>query len=137
MNNLETLTNYLEAWKARDWQAMAALTQLTWHAKHADAAAWLELHYGPKRLKSWEILGSVDISANASRFTVKVTYELRANRGFGRQQRTRSLQAMVICESAPHEPTPEGQWGVNPVSTLREETRWSYRKARALAGEGL
>lgn len=131
MTDHQTLTAFLTAWQLQDWSAMAALTQITWRSKQSDPAAWLRQLYELKRLESFEILPYKPISAAASRIPVVVKYRVAGGKGFGKPPlRTVQLKAMVICESAPYQPTPNATWGVNPISTLREGTKRSNRTAK-------
>jgi hypothetical protein len=136
MTDTEALTKFLEAWKAQNWAAMASLTQLTWRARHADPAVWLEEAYGHKLLAGFEIETSQAISPSASRVSVAVKYKLASSKGFGRSPlRTKQIDVMVICESAAYQPTPTGQWGINPISALRERTKRTAGKARNLSAK--
>lgn len=130
MGENEALAKFLQTWQSRDWQAMAAVTQLTWRSKQENPAEWLRGFYGPKRLEQFEVGTCEVISPTASRITCKVTYRL-GSKGFAVTKQTKTLKAMVIQEKAPYEPSEEGTWGVNPISTLREGDEHSEKQAKA------
>lgn len=39
----------------------------------------------------------------------------------GTEIKAKTVKARVIREVAPYQPSPLGEWGVNPLSTLKEE----------------
>lgn len=129
---IETLAKFLDAWKAQEWEVMACCTQIAWRSKQSAPADWLQQFYGQKLLQAYEIKPFREISASASRVPVEIQYRAASSRGFGRSASLyiRQIEAMVICESAPYQPTADGEWGVNPISTLREGDKRSNRKAR-------
>ena len=130
MDEIETLNQFLEAWKLQAWSKMADRCQATWRSKHADPAAALCQLYELRQLESFEIKDVIRLSDSAYRVPVRIKYRVSAAKGFGQSRlKTAQLLAMVICESAPYRPTSEGAWGVNPISTMRLGTAQD-RKAK-------
>lgn len=109
------VAEYLEAWQKADWNRMATFTSKTWQDGQSDAAGLLEAQYGFKDLLGATIEGNTPQSDLMVDIGVTVYYAL------GSEIRTRTLTARVIRESAPYTPSTSGDWGVNPLSTLREE----------------
>ena len=93
---------------------MLAYTQLTW-ADRDDPAGTLAAFYDFKTLKGFEIIRTEPVSDIMTDVTLVVKYEAITN-----QVDTKEITARVIKEIAPFDPSPQGQWGVNPISTLRE-----------------
>ena len=94
---------------------MVNFTQMTWLDISPDDPDRLAAFYDFKVLHGFEITGVEPISDVAARVTFAVAYEL-----FAGEVETKEITAMVIKEVAPWTTSPEGQWGVNPTSTLRE-----------------
>lgn len=109
------LAEFALAWKEQDWSRMTNFVQTTWLSRQDDAEGLLEAQYGFKTLKGFEVINVGDVETLASvvdityvdiTFTVK--YEFVPNRIDEKQ-----ITARVIKE--------DNKWGVNPISTLREE----------------
>lgn len=105
------VAEYLIAWKASDWQGMAALTQRTWAAGEADPVA---------RVKAWhdvlEIVGAEITDAElVNEVMTDVSVRLTLTVGSEVKEETRTCR--VIRESGPYQPDPDnGTWGVNPIT---------------------
>ena len=112
----QTLANWVAAWRDQDWQRMADLSQLTWVDAEPDPVGILDAWYGFKTpLKGFEVKEIDRISEVASDVTFVVHYEAFAN-----QIDKKEITAKVIRETAPYNPSPQGEWGVNPISALAE-----------------
>lgn len=109
----QALTKFLEGWQAKQWSKMAEHTQKTWRHTTARAAEMLEGWFGFRELKSFQLQGVSYESPVCARVTAVIKYR------FG-DVVTKSITAMVIREKAPFRTDPEGDWGVNPSSALRE-----------------
>jgi hypothetical protein len=110
------LAGYLNAWKEADWETMTEYTQLTWLNNEADAIGFLDAVYGFKDLVGAEIINTTEVSD----VCVDIEYIIYYTFAGGEVSKVK-ITARIICESGPYEPSTEGQWGVNPVSALREE----------------
>lgn len=124
------LESFMEAWKKEDWGTAARATQLIWyHSKRgelitralknmegteignpAEALKQLLIPFIPKLLK-FEIKGHKSISNVTKDVKIAVEYESADN-----IISHKTLIARIICEKAPFLPSPNGKWGVNPVS---------------------
>ena len=111
----QTLANWVAAWRDQDWQKMVNLSQLTWVDGEADPAGILAASYDFKTLRSFEVTRIEVISEVMVDVTFVVAYE-----AFTDDVVRRAITARVIREVAPYEPSTQGQWGVNPISALRE-----------------
>jgi hypothetical protein len=67
-------------------------------------------------VKGFEIEDVLINSPVSTDITFVVQYEAIPN-----EVETKRITARVIKEIAPYEPSPQGQWGVNPISALRQE----------------
>jgi len=106
---------FLTAWKDKDWDRMAEFTQITWRSNEENPAEMLNAVYGFKDLLGAEIIRKEEWGSDAAvKITATIYYRIA-------QVEKKTITAMVICETAPYEPNPEGKWGVNPISTMREE----------------
>lgn len=110
-----TLAEYVLAWKKQDWNKMASFAQKTWLSTRTDPAELLAAWYDFKTLKGFEITGVQEISNVTYDITFVVQYEAMTN-----QISRKQITARVIKETAAHTPSEQGQWGVNPVSAIRE-----------------
>ena len=111
----QTLANWVAAWRDEDWQRMANLSQLTWADVEPDPVGILDAWYGFKTLKGFEVKDIDRISEVATDVTFVVQYE-----AFTNQIDKKEITAKVIRETAPYEPSAQGEWGVNPISALAE-----------------
>ena len=95
---------------------MVSLSQKTWVSNEPNPASTLKAWYDFKTLKGFEIKNTKTISDTTKDITFIVYYEAVTN-----QIDKKQITARVIKETAPYTPSVQGQWGVNPTSTLREE----------------
>ncbi len=105
---------FLTAWKDKDWDRMAEFSQITWRSAQNNPAEMLNSAYGFKDLLGAEIIKKSDVSDVMVDITATIYYRIA-------QVEKKSITARVIRETAPNKPSSEGKWGVNPISTLREE----------------
>ncbi|MBA7483692.1 hypothetical protein ES707_19209 [subsurface metagenome] len=111
-----TLAEYAWAWKNEDWGAMTNYAQKTWVSNEKDPAVALKDQYGWKYLRGFEITGVNKVSDVVTDITFIVQYEAIAGQILRAQ-----ITARCIKETAPYTPSEQGRWGVNPLSTIREE----------------
>lgn len=106
---------YLDAWRRKDWNSMAALALPSWRELKDDPAAELEAMFGFKDVVSFRVVEAEDNSEVSSRVTAEVTYRLAA-------EKTVLIQALLLREAAPRELDPSADWSLNPVATTSERT---------------
>lgn len=106
---------FLISWQKKDWNRMTKFTQLTWRDTETKPSETLEAWYGFK-----DLLGAKIVSKNAET-NVVVDITATVYYAVGSEIMTKTITARVIRESAAYSPSPTGQWGVNPLSTLRED----------------
>jgi len=104
------IEKFLINWRNKKWAKMARYTQLTWRNNHSNNTGWLESWFWRKNLKKWEIT-KIKIVGKACR-------DVFINIDYGKG--TKKIKARVICETGPYKPDIEGNWGVNPISCLKE-----------------
>jgi len=110
------LAEYVSAWKDQDWGRMASLTQKTWQSNQNDPIGTLGDWYDFKDLKGFEISNINTVSNTMTDITFIVQYEAITN-----EISKKEITARVIKEIDPYTPSEQGQWGVNPISILKEE----------------
>ena len=101
---------FLNNWKKKKWIKMVRYTQLTWRTLHKNNARWLESWFGLKNLNKWEII-KIEFVGDACR-------DIFVNIDYGKG--IKKIRARVICETGSYKPDIEGNWGINPVSCLKE-----------------
>lgn len=111
----KTVSDFLEAWKEKRWSLAAELMQKTWLAGESDPEKRLETWFGNRELLGAKISSINPISEAAVRVIVRVTYK------FGNQTEKKYIVFMVVCEKEARQPSPEGTWGINPISALAAE----------------
>jgi hypothetical protein len=108
---------WLTAWKDKDFNRMAAFSESDWRNSESDPAAVLEAQYGDVELIGAEFTDVVRTSDVANDITATI-YRLGF---FGTDVLKKRITARVFRETESGELSPAGEWGVNPISTLREE----------------
>lgn len=106
---------FLISWREKDWSRMAKFTQKTWNSKEKNPAEVLDAWYGLKDLLGAEIIKKSTVSDVTVDITATVYYAV------GSKIETKKITGRVIREIIAYVPSPRGKWGVNPISTLREE----------------
>ncbi|MHC1583295.1 MAG: hypothetical protein ACXQTM_01465 [Methanosarcinales archaeon] len=106
---------FLISWQKKDWDRMVEATEITWRSGEKNPAEMLEAWYGFKDLLGAEITKQSINSDVSADITATVYYR------FGSKIEKKAITARVIREVAPYTPSSNGEWGVNPVSTLREK----------------
>jgi hypothetical protein len=109
------LAEFVLAWKNQDWNAMVDSSQETWISEEPDPAALLEAWYDFKTLRGFEVKDVQTVSDVTADITFIVQYEAVTNEISKKQ-----ITARLIRENGPYNPSPQGEWGVNPLSTLAE-----------------
>jgi len=115
MDAIETVKKFMKAWKDREWSEMFRYTQKTWRSKENNNSELLKNWFYLKDLLTWKILKINQISESC----VDVLLGIRYVFGDSKLKETK-IRARVICETEPYKPDPEGTWGINPISILRE-----------------
>jgi len=109
------LVNFLQSWKEKDWNKMFQSCQKTWQNNHSlDGVTFLESYYCLKNLKKWKIIKIKSIS------NVCIDIKLKIEYGINGYSERKKIKARIICESEPYKTDINGNWGVNPISILKE-----------------
>lgn len=112
------LANYLVGWQKGDWKGMVKHTQKSWLSMKKDqgydSSEAISVMYDFKDLLGAKILNTKHVSNVIADIDLRVQYAL------GADVKTVTMQVRLMRESASLQPSPSGDWGVNPSSTLRE-----------------
>lgn len=113
--------NFLVAWKQKDWDRMATVTQKTEKASEDNPAESLKNKFDIEDLLEAKITKTVDVTdepfngENAKDITAEIQYSIGNESGvLGFQIHKETVVARVIRESAAFTPDASGDWGVNP-----------------------
>lgn len=107
-----TLAKFLEAWEKRNWKVMLKYCQISWRTLLPDAEKTLYFQFRNKLLSA-KILKTEKVSDVTRDISVEIYYkDINIKRRIRRKAR-------LICETAPMQPSPNGEWGVNPTSMMR------------------
>ena len=116
MGATDTLKNFMNAWKDSNWSKMFENSQITWRIRGRNKGidllkGWFYL----KDLTTFKILKTEKISDTCVNVTLRISYLYYIS-----NLKEVKIRARVICETEPYKPSKDGEWGVNPVSILRE-----------------
>jgi hypothetical protein len=107
------MRSWLAAWQAQNFRRMADLSEVSWRQRARGPVGELRDQYGFKDVVSYRFVRCSGNSVSA-RVTFTVTYKTF--------KRVRvEITGMVLREDRDGAPSPVGRWGVNPISTLRED----------------
>ncbi|MBA7569466.1 hypothetical protein ES708_11205 [subsurface metagenome] len=115
MDAVETIKNFMNAWKDSNWSEMLKYTQKTWRNKENNNSEMLKDWFYLKDLLTFKILKINQISESCMDVLLSIRYVF----GDSKLKETK-IRARVICETEPYKPSKDGTWGVNPVGILRE-----------------
>jgi len=101
---------FLEAWTAKDWCAMLENAQKSWVLAQDTPLEALKaiLSYN---LKDYKVLGSDQLNSVVNAITVILTIGIA--RGV---TKNKTVTIRTISEIQPLLPSPDGEWGVNPIT---------------------
>jgi len=115
-NGIEKMENFLEAWKNEDWYGMWKSTQKTWRSKEGNNAERLYNFFGHKELESYEIKGMNEVSNCCVDIEVSISYFVAAEM----KTQIATITPRLLNEIKEYTPSVDGEWGVNPISMLKE-----------------
>ena len=102
----EIIGKFLQAWKDNNHSKMLELTTETWKDKHTKSTI---KGLFQSRIKSFKITEIRESTTTV--FDVDITIRIK-----GQQ---RKITARLICEIAPYTPSVDGEFGVNPISLIK------------------
>jgi len=115
MGPVDTLKNFMNAWKDSNWSEMLKNTQKTWRSKENNNSELLKNWFYLKDLLTFKVLRIEGISDSCVDVLLGISYI------FGDSElKETKIMARVICETEPYHPSKDGEWGINPVGILRE-----------------
>lgn len=111
-----TLAEFLAAWQQKNYSHMATTCQLTWLANNPNPSDGLKGMFDTFDILGAKIHGRDSENPSGCSVQISATIKWAA----GPEVKTHELHVMVIRESGPYSPNPNGKWGVNPVSATGE-----------------
>jgi len=105
------VSEFFKCWIDRDFEKINEFIQGTWLYHHGEDG--FEKMYGQFELTDFYIYDKEIIT------DCRQEVDFRADIVLGDKPKSMYGKANVICEEAPYKPTPDGEWGVNPLSLLR------------------
>ena len=115
MGPINALTKFMNAWKDSNWLEMLESTQKTWRSKENNNSEMLKSWFYLKDLLTFKVLRIEAISDSCVDILLSIRYVFSDS-----ELKETKIRARIICETEPYKPDPEGMWGVNPISMLRE-----------------
>jgi hypothetical protein len=115
-NGVEKLESFLEAWKNEDWNGMWKNSQKTWRCREGNNAERLFDLFGHKKLESYEIIGLDEVSDCCVDIEVSIKYFIEARTKI----QVATIRPRLLNEIKEYTPSIDGEWGVNPISMLKE-----------------
>ena len=102
------LVAFLEAWRDKRWEAMAASATLTWRSKRPHPAEELAHRYNPLLPTSWK---AEDITGT---LVTLVVYDARVicRMAVLGEDTLSQIAVRLVCERGPYNPHDTGKWGV-------------------------
>lgn len=104
----EVLKQFLQAWKLGNWDKMYLLSQKTWKANHTRTE--IKSLFKTK-IKAFE-LGTNNFDDKLP-CIVDISLKVKVN------GKVKELTARLVKEKAKMKPSTDGDWGVNPISMLK------------------
>lgn len=117
-----TMASFLACWQSGNFDGMADYCQRSWRKNVTSARQQLAMFFSHKKIER-----VLSINRKASKLNGDVIAELEAivetriAAHKAKRLHLRTISANVICENEDGAPVPEGVWGVNPISALREK----------------
>jgi len=105
---------FLEGWKSKKWAGLLKATQKSWVVAQDDPLEALKsiLSYN---LKGYKALNSIKLNEVVHAITVILSLSIA--RGV---VQNKTVTIRTIKEVQPLLPSPEGEWGVNPITAVME-----------------
>jgi restriction endonuclease S subunit len=98
-------------WKEKDFKKVNKYIQKTWLSNSHEKE--FEKMFGGFELVDYCIIDKEEIT------DCRQEVDFRVDMIFRDKKITRYGKANTICETGPYNPSPDGKWGVNPISLLR------------------
>lgn len=115
---VETVEDFMEAWKNEDWNGMWRNSQKTWRSKKENNAERLFDFFGHKTLLEYKVIGLNEVSSYCTDVEVRIKYSIAPYDPFSVYEYT--IKPRLLKEIKEYSPSEGGEWGVNPISMLKE-----------------
>ena len=116
---VERLEKFMEDWKNEDWNGMWKNSQKTWRSKEDNNAKRLYDLFGHKNLLEYKVIGFNEVSSCCVDVEVRIGYSIAENDIYSTYKYT--LRPRLLNEIKEYYPREDGEWGVNPISMLKEQ----------------
>lgn len=103
---------FLNSWKSNNFTGMYELTQQTWKFKHSKKQLKKLLTIKgnkPSRLKSFKVTEIREFMPTV--YDANIVLMIGGNR--------KKVTARLVCETEPYKPSVDGEFGVNPISLIK------------------
>ena len=115
---VEVLDNFMLAWKNEDWNGMWKNSQKTWRSKEENNAERIYDLFGHKNLIEYKVVGFNEVSSCCTDVEVRIEYSIDPHDPFSTYEYT--IRPRLLNELKEYCPSENGEWGVSPISMLRE-----------------
>jgi len=122
-NNLteyQVLTEFLDAWKTKHYTRMLEFCQITWRFNEKDPEDTLQKFFGQKDLMDYNVDKSNTFYSHKS-CLCKIQLGIRFY--YVNAIYSAKCVATLVREQAAYTPSVSGNWGVNPISMLKQTLR--------------
>lgn len=110
---IEVLKKYLKAWKKGNLKEMLKHSTKTYRAYHKEDH--FDEFIGSKKLQNFKIGKPIKLGDAMEEVPVEITYTQKE------ENFTKQINPRIVCELEAYSPSVNGSWGVNPISTFKEE----------------
>lgn len=116
------LASFLACWQAGNYEGMVEDTQMSWRATVKDPRHQLTMFFSHKKIERLQVINRLPSKMNADVFVeLDAMVEFRVPMKRKQRLQFRRILGNVIRENEEGSPDPNGRWGVNPTSALREK----------------
>ena len=122
---VETIHEFMDAWKNEDWAVMLVNSQRTWRSKEGNNAERIFNFFGHKKLLEFKIIGMNEVSNCCTDVVIRIKYYINP----GKTQQC-EVEARLLNELKEYHPSVDGSWGVNPISVLKEHEEITFKNRK-------
>lgn len=100
------MNNFLDCILNKQWEESLNYIQLTWKKVRNDGAKFIEIYNEFLELDEWKII-EFKSPINSKMVLMDIIFETSDKKKW---------TVRLICETEPYKSSPNGTWGVNPIS---------------------
>ena len=109
----EVVKKFFSALKRRRFTEALHFSTFTYQSNHKVSEIFH--NWNKKKITEIELIGSKQIASAITDIQVKISYT------FGKTEFHQFILVRCVCERAAYQAYSDGVWGVNPISTLKED----------------